>query len=128
VLPTKYDALRYRTCPSRHAAPTKLSLIKPASWLRSVIILCSQDSVLGRRNLLQPFAYFIELDGDVHLPMFVKFETELNELRRKEGAKERARRLLSSYSRDGGVKAIDCKNLNLSSSGGPLPYLGLPVR
>lgn len=73
-------------------------------------------------------AYFIELDGDIHLPMFEKFEAELNELRRKEGAKERARRLLSSYSRDGGVKAIEDMNLSLSSSGGPLPYLGLPVR
>jgi hypothetical protein len=60
--------------------------------------------------------------------MFEKIEAELNELRRKEGVKERARRLLSSYSRDGAVKAIDCMNLSLSSSGGPLPYLGLPVR
>jgi hypothetical protein len=73
-------------------------------------------------------AYFIELDGDVHLPMFEKFEAGLNELRRKEGAKERARCLLSSYSRDGGTKAIEDMNLSLSSSGGPLPYLGLPVR
>ena len=73
-------------------------------------------------------AYFIELDGDVHLPMFEKFEAELNELRRKEGAKQRARRLLSAYSREGGTKTIDCMNFSLSSSGGPLPYLGLPVR
>ena len=73
-------------------------------------------------------AYFIELDGDVHLPMFEKFEAELNELHRKEGVKEQARRLLCSYSRDGGLKAIESMNLSLSSSGGPLPYLGLPVR
>lgn len=73
-------------------------------------------------------AYFIELDGEVHLPLFEKFEAELLELKRKEGAKDRARRLLLSYSRDGGVKAIDCRNLTLSSRGGPLPYLGLPVR
>jgi hypothetical protein len=73
-------------------------------------------------------AYFIELDGDAHLSMFEKFEAELAELRRKEGVKERARHLLSAYSRDGGVKAIDCMNLSLSSSGGPLPYLGFPVR
>jgi hypothetical protein len=73
-------------------------------------------------------AYFIEIDGDVHLPMFEKFETELEELKHKENAKDRARRLLAGYSRDGGVKAIDCKNLSLSSSDGPLPYFGLPVR
>ena len=48
-------------------------------------------------------AYFIELDGDVHLPLFEKFEAELEELKRKEGVKDRARRLLLSYSRDGGV-------------------------
>jgi hypothetical protein len=30
------------------------------------------------------FAYFIELDGDVHLPMFKKFQAELEELRRAE--------------------------------------------
>ena len=27
-------------------------------------------------------AYFIELDGDVHLPMYEKFESELAELKR----------------------------------------------
>jgi hypothetical protein len=73
-------------------------------------------------------AYFIELDGDVHVPMFEKFEAELAELKRAETARDRARRLLDFYSREGGLKAIDCKNFSLSSSGGPLPYLGLPVR
>jgi hypothetical protein len=73
-------------------------------------------------------AYFIELDGDVHLPMFEKFEAELAELRRAETARDRARRLLESYSRDGGLKAMDAKNLSFRSSAGPLPYLGLPVR
>jgi hypothetical protein len=73
-------------------------------------------------------AYFIELDGDVHLPMFEKFEAELAELKRAETARDRARHLFESYSRDGGLKAIDTKNLSLRSSPGPLPYLGLPVR
>lgn len=73
-------------------------------------------------------AYFIDLDGDVHLPLFEKFEAELKELRRAQGVKARARRLLAAYSREGGVKAIDSINLRLSSKGGPLPYLGLPVR
>jgi hypothetical protein len=88
-----------------------------------------QISLIARmERALLLLAYFIELDGDVHLPMFEKFEAELDELRRKENARERARRLLVSYSREGGVKAIDCKNSSLSSSDGPLPYLGLPVR
>jgi hypothetical protein len=72
-------------------------------------------------------AYFIELDGEVHVPMFEKFEAELAELKRAETARDRARRLLESYSRDGGLKAIDSKNFSLSSSGGPSPYRGLPV-
>ena len=73
-------------------------------------------------------AYFIELDGDVHVPLFEKFESELNELRSREGAKDRARRLLESYSRSGTANAICSKNSNLRSNAGPEPYLGLPVR
>jgi hypothetical protein len=51
-------------------------------------------------------AYFIELDGDVHLPMYEQFEAELKELRQKENTKARARRLLVAYSEAGGLKAI----------------------
>ena len=72
-------------------------------------------------------AYFIELDGDVHLSLFERLEAELAELKRRETTRDRARRLLQNYSREGGLKAIECKNLNLSSSDGPSPYLGLPV-
>jgi hypothetical protein len=36
-------------------------------------------------------AYFIELDDDVHIPMYEKFEAELKELRKKENTKDRAR-------------------------------------
>lgn len=70
-------------------------------------------------------AYLIELDGDVHLPMFERFEAELREQRQKEATRTRARELLDRYSRSGGVKAIADRNLSLSSSDGPLPYLGL---
>jgi hypothetical protein len=70
-------------------------------------------------------AYFIQLDGDAHVAMYEKFEFELSELRRRQSTKERALRLLSSYSRSGQAKAISSKNLTLSSNGGPLPYLGL---
>jgi hypothetical protein len=52
-------------------------------------------------------AYFIELDGDVHLSMYEKFETELGELKTKEAIKDRARKRLESYLNEGGgLKAI----------------------
>ena len=52
-------------------------------------------------------AYFIELDGDVHLPMYEKFEAELAELKTKEAIKYRARKRLESYLNEGGsLKAI----------------------
>jgi hypothetical protein len=53
-------------------------------------------------------AYFIELDGDVHLPMYEQFEVELAELKTKEATKFRARqRLEESYLNEGGgLKAI----------------------
>ena len=70
-------------------------------------------------------AYFIEIDGDVHLAMYEKFETELHSLKQKESTKERARRLLLDYSRSGTPNAIRSINLSLSSSDGPRPYFGL---
>jgi hypothetical protein len=42
-------------------------------------------------------AYFIELDGDVHVAMYEKFEAELEELKKKEDTKARARRRLLDY-------------------------------
>jgi hypothetical protein len=70
-------------------------------------------------------AHFIELDGDVHVPMYEKFEAELAELRKQEDTKARARKLLLSYANSGGLKAICRRYLSFSSSDGPLPYLGL---
>ena len=51
-------------------------------------------------------AYFIELDGDVHVPMYEKFEAEVEELKKKEDTKARARKLLLSYANSGALKAI----------------------
>jgi hypothetical protein len=51
-------------------------------------------------------AYFIELDGDVHVSMYEKFEAELRDLKKKEDARARARSLLLSYSGAGALKAI----------------------
>ena len=85
-----------------------------------------QPSMIERiERALVLLAYFIELDGDVHVPMYEKFEAELEELRRKEGTKDRARRLLLGYKRFGERKAIASRNLSFNSSEGPLPYLGL---
>ncbi len=51
-------------------------------------------------------AYFIELDGDVHLPMYEKFEAELRDLKQRADTRTRARNLLRSYSDAGALKAI----------------------
>jgi len=51
-------------------------------------------------------AYFVELDGDVHLPMYEQFERELADLKAKEDTKARARRRLLAYSDAGALKAI----------------------
>jgi hypothetical protein len=70
-------------------------------------------------------AYFIELDGDVHVPMYEKFEAELAELKAVADVKARASERLEGYRRSGERKAICSKNLSFNSSEGPLPYLGL---
>ncbi len=85
-----------------------------------------QPSLIERiQRALILLAYFIELDGDVHVAMFEQFEKELEALKQRETTKDRARQLLASYSRSGDVKAICSRNLTLSSSDGPFPYLGL---
>jgi len=66
-----------------------------------------RDVLIERiERALVVLAYFIELDGDVHVPMYEKFEAELAELRKKEDTKARARKLLLSYANVGGLKAI----------------------
>jgi hypothetical protein len=57
-------------------------------------------------------AYFIEFDGDVHVPMFEKFEAELRELKKTADARARARHLLAAYSQSGRLKAIGVRNPN----------------
>ena len=70
-------------------------------------------------------AYFIELDGDVHVPMYEKFEAELAVLRATADVRSRASRRLARYKRSGDGNAISSRNLSFNSSAGPLPYLGL---
>jgi hypothetical protein len=67
----------------------------------------SQPPMIERvERALVLLAYFIELDGDVHVPMYEKFEAELRDLKKKEDIKVRARSLLLSYSDAGALKAI----------------------
>ena len=70
-------------------------------------------------------AYFIELDGDVHVPMYEKLEARLSELKAAADVKARASQRLERYRRSGDGNAISSRNLSFNSSDGPLPYLGL---
>jgi hypothetical protein len=51
-------------------------------------------------------AYLIELDGDVHLPMYEKFEAELKLLKARQDVRARAQHLLASYREASELKAI----------------------
>ncbi len=76
----KRDASRYAFLPP--------GAIIPAADL-------SSSTLIERiERALVLLAYFIEADGDVHVAMYERFETELHELKRKASTKERARRLL----------------------------------
>ena len=83
------------------------------------------DMITRIERALVLLAYFIELDGDVHVPMYEKFEAELAALRATEDVRARASQRLARYRRSGDERAIISKNLSLSSSEGPFPYLGL---
>ena len=83
------------------------------------------DTITRIERALLLLAYFIELDGDVHVPMYEKFEAELATLRATADVRERATQRLARYRQSGEGKAIRSRNLSLSSSDGPFPYLGL---
>lgn len=42
-------------------------------------------------------AYLIEVDGDIHVPMYEEFETKLAELRSKADVRQRARERLQAF-------------------------------
>jgi len=65
-------------------------------------------------------AYFIELDGDVHLPMYEKFEVELAELRAKEDVKARASKRLAAYRTTDARIPFISESLNADSADGML--------
>ena len=83
------------------------------------------DTLTRIERALVLLAYFIELDGDVHVPMYEKFEAELAALRATADVRSRAKQRLARYSRSGDGNAIISRNLSFSSSDGPFPYLGL---
>jgi hypothetical protein len=69
--------------------------------------LQDQLSMIERiERALVLLAYFIELDGDVHLPMYEKFEAELEELKQKQATRERAQARLAAYKDAGALKLI----------------------
>ena len=57
-------------------------------------------------------AHFIELDGDVHVPMYEKFEAELKELKARQDVKARAHHLLATYREAGAAEDISVSNPN----------------
>lgn len=83
------------------------------------------DMIARLEAALLLLATLMELDGDIHVPVFERLEAELASRRRVEDARDRARRLLADYNRSGERSAICSRNLSLSSSEGPRPYLGL---
>jgi hypothetical protein len=83
------------------------------------------DTITRIERALLLLAYFIEIDGEVHVPMYEKFEAELAKIKAAADVKTRASERLERYRRSGDGRAIMSKNLSFSSNDGPLPYLGL---
>ncbi len=86
----------------------------------------AQPDIITRiERALVLLAYFIELDGDVHVPMYEKFEAELAAIKATADVRARASQRLARYMEAGEGRAILSRNFSLSSSDGPFPYLGL---
>jgi hypothetical protein len=80
-----------------------------------------QTQLIARmERALVLLAYFIELDGDVHLPMYEKLEVELAELRAKEDVKARAGERLAAYRTSDPRLPFISGSLNADSADGML--------
>ncbi len=55
---------------------------------------------------VQEMAYVVVTYGEVYAPYLERCERELAEMRHRRAPVERARRILESYTLDGGVRAI----------------------
>lgn len=74
-------------------------------------------SLIGRvERALLLLAWFIELDGDIHVAMYERFEAELYALKQRESTKERARRLL--WAAAGGRTGFSNAFLRFTPNGG----------
>ena len=69
-------------------------------------------------------AYLIEMDGDVHVALYERLETELRTLEHRDSVRDRARRLLADCGRGGSSNATHAGLLSLSSSESPHRCLG----
>jgi len=77
-----------------------------------------QLSIIERiERALVLLAYFIELDGDVRLPMYEKFEAELEEHKQALATRQRARRRLAAYTEVGAAGPI---RERVHALGGPI--------
>jgi hypothetical protein len=84
-----------------------------------------QPSLIQRvERAMVLLAYFIELDGDVHVPMFEKFEAELSELKKTDNVRQRARQLLAIHGRPSGLTAIPAPDIASEGKEEPPSYLG----
>jgi hypothetical protein len=58
----------------------------------------TEDPTVGRiERALVVLAYLIEVEGDIHVPLYEKFEAELDALTRQAVTKDRARKRLQAY-------------------------------
>jgi hypothetical protein len=68
------------------------------------------DMIARIERALVLLAYFIELDDDVHVPMYEKFETELAALKATADTRSRASQRLAAFRRSGERNALILPN------------------
>jgi hypothetical protein len=100
-----------------------LGALLRASYEPSSIVV--QSTVTLKTASLGNYIEAAEGGHRLSLTMYEKFEAELAALKATADARTRASQRLALYRRAGEGKTILCRNLSLSSSEGPLPYLGL---
>ncbi|MCW5735974.1 MAG: hypothetical protein KIS73_17735 [Enhydrobacter sp.] len=87
----------------------------------------NDPSLLERRleRALVLLAYLIELDGDVHVPMYERIEGELRTMQQRRNTRTRARQLLAGYANSTG-DAVSWKPAMTDSEPVQLPYVRTP--
>ncbi len=78
----------------------------------------SAPSMIERvERALLVLAYLVEIDGDVHLPMYELFEAKLDELRSKADVRQRARNRLQAFVEQGASPLAITGGVNEVSKG-----------